>query len=325
MKILIADNFPESHQQMLIKEGHQLSIEPALEGDSLTKAIEDHEILIVRSTAVSAATLEAGSNLKLVIRAGAGTNTIDKPSATELNIRVCNIPGANAVAVAELAMGLILSIDRNIPDNVSDLKQGAWNKTKYASSRGLFGQKIGILGLGAIGLALAERAHAFGMSVYAIKKPDRSVAAEQRICAAGITQLQSIDELLAEVDIVSLHMPATADTNNIVGADFLGKMKPGAMLINTSRGELIDEKALIAAMDDKDLRAGLDVYRNEPGSGDAEFHSALASHANVYGTHHIGASTDQAQVAVADGALEVIAAYVAGNFHNCVNPASQQQ
>ena len=287
MKILIADSFPESHQQMLIQEGHQLSIEPTLEGNSLTEAIEDHEILIVRSTVVSAATLEAGRNLKLVIRAGAGTNTIDKPSATELNIRVCNVPGANALAVAELAMGLILCIDRNIPDNVSDLKQGVWNKKKYASARGLFGQKIGILGLGAIGFALAERAHAFGMSVYAVKKPDRSVAAEQRIGAAGITQLHSVDELLAEVDIVSLHMPATADTNNLVDTDFLGKMKPGAMLINTSRGELIDEKALIAAMDDKGIRAGLDVYRNEPGSSDAQFHSALASHANAVSYTHL--------------------------------------
>ena len=320
MKILIADSFPESHQQLLLKEGHQLTIEPALDGDSLTEAITDHEVLIVRSTAVSAATLAAGKTLKLVIRAGAGTNTIDKPSATELNIRVCNVPGANAVAVAELAMGLILSIDRNIPDNVADLKQGIWNKKKYAKARGLFGQKVGILGLGAIGLAVAERARAFGMPVYAVKKPDRSGAAEQRISAAGITQLNSIDELLAECDIVSLHVPASPDTKNIVDAGFLDKMKPGAMLINTSRGELVDEDALIAAMDDKGIRAGLDVYQNEPGAGDNAFHSRLASHANVYGTHHIGASTDQAQVAVADGALEVIAAYTSGNYRNCVNP-----
>ncbi len=321
MKILIADSFPDSHQQILIQEGHEITFNPALDGDSLVAAIADHEILIVRSTAVAAATLEAGKNLKLVIRAGAGTNTIDKPSATELNIRVCNVPGANAVAVAELAMGLILSIDRNIPDNVYDLNKGTWNKKKYAKARGLYGQKVGILGLGAIGFAVAERARAFGMPVYAVKKTGRTAEAEKRISAADITQLNSVDELLAVCDIVSLHMPASADTKNIVNQDFLNKMKPGAMLINTSRGELVDEEALIAAMDSKGIRAGLDVYQNEPGSGDPAFESKLASHANVCGTHHIGASTDQAQVAVADGALQIIAAYAAGEFRNCVNPA----
>jgi len=195
MKILIADSFPESHQQLLKQEGHEITFEPTLDANSLAAAITDNEILIVRSTEVSAATLEAGKKLGLVIRAGAGTNTIDKPSATELNIRVCNVPGANAVAVAELAMGLILSIDRNIPDNVTDLNQGTWNKKKYARARGLYGQKIGILGLGAIGFAVAERAHAFGMPVYAVQKPGRSDDAEQRMKSVGITQLGSIDEL----------------------------------------------------------------------------------------------------------------------------------
>lgn len=321
MKILIADSFPDSHQKLLLNQGHQITFEPTLDADSLVSIIANHEILIVRSTAVSAATLEAGSSLKLVIRAGAGTNTIDTPSATELNIRVCNVPGANAVAVAELTMGLILSIDRRIPANAADLNQGTWNKKEYAKARGLFGQKIGILGLGAIGLAVAERARAFGMSVYAVTKTDRSSAARQIISTAEITQLETMAELLAECDIISLHMPASPTTTNIVDKEFLDKMKPGAMLINTSRGELIDEEALIAAMDARGIRAGLDVYQNEPGTGDNAFHSELASHANVCGTHHIGASTDQAQIAVADGVLEVIAGYDAGEFRNCVNPA----
>jgi D-3-phosphoglycerate dehydrogenase len=322
MKILIADSFPESHRVRLTDDGHSVTFDPALDGTTLAGAIDDHEILIVRSTAVSAETLEAGKNLKLVIRAGAGTNTIDKPSASELNIRVCNVPGANAAAVAELALGLMLSIDRNIPANVADLKQGVWNKKKYASARGLLSQKLGILGLGAIGMAVAERARAFGMPVYAVKKAGRSESVEQKIADAGITQLESIDALLAECDIVTLHMPAGADTKNLVNRDFLDKMKPGAMLINTSRGELVDEAALIDAMNEKGIRAGLDVYQNEPGSGDKEFVSAVAAHENVCGTHHIGASTDQAQVAVADGALEIIAAYASnGEFRNCVNDA----
>jgi len=159
------------------------------------------------------------------------------------------------------------------------------------------------------------------MPVYAVKKASRSDIAERKINDAGITLLDSVDELLAECDIISLHMPAGPATNNIVNADFLEKMKPGAMLINTSRGELVDEAALIAAMDSKGIRAGLDVYQNEPGSTDNTFDSKLASHANVCGTHHIGASTDQAQCAVADGVLQVITDYVAGEFRNCVNAA----
>lgn len=320
MKILIADSFPESHQQTLTQDGHQITFDPTLDGDTLPGAIADHDVLIVRSTAVSAATLEAGSALKLVIRAGAGTNTIDKSSATELGIRVCNVPGANAVAVAELAMGLILSIDRHIPDNVSDLRNQVWNKKKYAKARGLYGQKIGILGLGAIGMAVAERARAFGMAVYALNKAERSQEAQLRISDAGIQTVDSIDELLGQCDIVSLHMPAGDNTRNMVNGDFLAKMKDGAVLINTSRGELVDEAALIDAMNTRGMRAGLDVYQNEPGAGGSSFSSPLASHPGVCGTHHIGASTDQAQVAVADGTLAIIAAWGNGEIRNCVNP-----
>ena len=319
MKILIADKFPASHQQQLTTQGHEVSYKPSLDVASLAQAVDDNEILIVRSTTVNTATLAAGAQLKLVIRAGAGTNTIDKSSAAEQGIRVCNVPGANAIAVAELVMGLILSIDRNIPANAADLREGVWNKKKYAKARGLFGQNIGILGLGAIGFAVAERAKAFGMSVYAVAKPDRSDNAEQRIKATGINQLATMDALLEQCDIVTLHMPATDETKHIVDEPFLNKMKNGAMLINTSRGELINEQALLNAIENKGIRAGLDVYENEPGTSDNKFHSMLANHHSVCGTHHIGASTDQAQDAVSDGVLQVIAAFNNGDIKNCVN------
>lgn len=319
MKILIADSFPESHQDKLTSAGHALLVDASLDGDSLTAAIADHEVLIVRSTKVDAATLAAGSDLKLVIRAGAGTNTIDKQSAAEKNIRVCNVPGANAIAVAELVMGMMISLDRNIPDNVSDLNNGVWNKKKYSVARGLYGQSVGILGLGSIGFAVAERARAFGMDVFAISKPGRSKAAEQRISAAGIQQLGSMDKLLQRCDIITLHMPATEETTNMVNKDFLGKMNDGAMLINTSRGELVDEAALLGAIKNNGLRVALDVYNNEPGAGDSSFTSDIATHPGVCSTHHIGASTTQAQVAVSDGVLDVIAAYQNGDPVNCVN------
>ena len=164
MKILCADSFPQSHADALSERGYTITAAPSLDENSLVEAIADHEILIVRSTKVTAATLDNGSALKLVIRAGAGTNTIDKAHAAGKDIAVCNVPGANALAVAELVMGLILSLDRHIPDNVSDLRDGVWNKKKYSAARGLCGQRLGILGLGAIGFAVAERARAFGMN-----------------------------------------------------------------------------------------------------------------------------------------------------------------
>ncbi len=319
MKILIADSFPAAHQEKLTAAGHDLTFDASLEGDSLTAAITDHEALIVRSTKVPAETLEAGRNLKLVIRAGAGTNTIDKQSAAENDIRVCNVPGANAIAVAELVMGMMISLDRNIPDNVSDLNNGVWNKKKYSVARGLFGQSVGILGLGSIGFAVAERARAFGMEVFAIGKPGRSASAEQRIADAGIQQLGSMDELLQRCDIITLHMPATEETTNLVNKEFLSKMNDGAMLINTSRGELVDEAALLSAIDNKGIRVALDVYNNEPGASDSSFSSDIATHPGVCSTHHIGASTTQAQVAVSDGVLDVLAAYQNGDYINCVN------
>ncbi len=319
MKILIADSFPETHQTKLSQNGHEITSDPTLDGDTLAAAIADHEILIVRSTKVNTDVFEAGKNLKLVIRAGAGTNTIDKPNAAERGIRVCNVPGANAIAVAELVMGLIISIDRNIPDNANDLNNGVWNKKKYSKARGLFGQKIGILGLGAIGFAVAERANAFGMEVFAVAKPGRSADTEQRIKDAKISQLDSMDDLLAKCDIVTLHLPATDDTKEMVNSSFLSKMKDGAMLINSSRGELVDEAALLDAIKTKGIRAGLDVYNNEPGAGDSSFSSKVALNPSVCGTHHIGASTEQAQVAVANGVLDVIASYQDGEFRNCVN------
>lgn len=319
MNILIADSFPESHTAVLEQMGHACTSSPALDTDSLPGEIADHDILIVRSTKVNADTLNAGNNLKLVIRAGAGTNTIDKQHASDKGIRVCNVPGANAIAVAELAMGLIIAIDRNIASNVSDLKQQHWNKKKYSAARGLYGQKFGILGLGAIGMALAERAQAFGMEVYGVTRPNRSESARKRIADAGIKELKTFEQVAATCDIISLHLPATDDTRSMVNREFLEQMKDGAILINTSRGELVDESALIEAMDNKGIRAGLDVYASEPGSAQCEFDCAIGRHPNVVGTHHIGASTTQAQTAVADGVIKVVKAFENGEILNCVN------
>ncbi len=319
MKILFADKFPDAYMQTLMQRGHECVYQPDLSADDLAAAVPSHEALVVRSTKVNADTIGAGADLKLVIRAGAGTNTIDKAVAAENGVSVCNVPGKNAVAVAELVMGLLLAIDRRIPDNVAELRDGKWNKKTYSEAHGLFGRKMGVVGLGAIGLAVIERARAFGIDIIAIQKPGRSAELQQRLNDLGVQFVVDLDAMIETCDIISLHVPASEDTKGMVNQAFLSRMKPGSILLNASRGDVVDEAALIAAMDEKGIRAGLDVYADEPGSGQADFDSILAKHPNVYGTHHIGASTTQAQNAVAEGVIEIIDAYLDGTVLNCVN------
>lgn len=319
MKILFADKFPEAQLKQLQEQGHDCDLQPDLDGDTLPQAVNDAEVLVVRSTKITSETIDAGTSLRLIIRAGAGTNTIDKDAAAARRIPVCNVPGKNAVAVAELAMGLLIAIDRRIPENVIDLRAGRWNKKKYSVAEGLMGRHMGILGLGAIGLAVAERARAFGIHVYVVDKPDRSAKTRETLASLGLLTVPDLDTLLGTCDIISLHVPSAAETKGMVDAEFLDKLQPGAIIINASRGDVIDEEALLAAMNDKGIRAGLDVYADEPSAGEGTFSSVLAIHPNTCGTHHIGASTDQAQEAVSEGVLEVINAFVDGNVMHCVN------
>ncbi len=319
MQILFADKFPANQLQQLEDSGHATSYQPELQAADLPDSIAGNDILVVRGTKVEKETLQAADHLKLIIRAGAGTNTIDKAFAAERGIAVCNVPGKNAVAVAELTMGLLLSIDRNIPDNVRELRDGQWNKKQFSSAQGLMGRTIGIIGAGSIGMAVAERAKAFGLRILMISKPNRSEATIQRMTELGVSTVESIEDLVAGSDIVSVHVPAADSTRNLIDADILSKMRDGAILLNTSRGDVVNEQALLNALDSKSIRAGLDVYPNEPGQSACEFHCQLAKHPRVYGTHHIGASTDQAQNAVADGVMDIVQAFENGTKLNCVN------
>ncbi|MFQ6021855.1 MAG: NAD(P)-dependent oxidoreductase [Acidiferrobacterales bacterium] len=319
MKVLFADKFPETYLEEIEQRGYACVFNPELTGDDLPRMIDDYDALVVRSTRVTADTLNAANSLKLVVRAGAGTNTIDKQAATAKGVYVCNVPGKNAIAVAELTLGLLISIDRNIPDNVADIRNGKWDKKRYSETRGLYGRSIGIVGLGAIGMAVAERAHAFGLSVHVIRNPNRSQAAEARLAGLGVQYVNDLNELAEVCDILSFHVPAADNTKGLIGRELLARLKPGAIIINTSRGDIVDEQALIEAMEEKGVRVGLDVYVDEPGTGKAAFDSALAKHPNVYGTHHIGASTAQAQNAVAEGVVEILDAFANGKVLNCVN------
>jgi D-3-phosphoglycerate dehydrogenase / 2-oxoglutarate reductase len=320
MRVLLADAIDPTIEEELTRLGHECVSEPTLSAAGLPGRVPGFQALVVRSTEVTAATIEAGDALELIVRAGAGTNTIDVEAASQVGIYVTNVPGRNAIAVAELTIGLLLAIDRRIADNVADLRAGSWNKADYSRADGLYGRTIGIVGLGDIGFAVAERAAAFGLRALAVEK-GRDPEAEERIRSLGIELVESLEELVATSDIVSIHVPATPETVSMFDARLLGRMKEGTILLNTSRGDVVDEAALLDALDARGLRAGLDVYPDEPGSGTSQWSSKLAQHPNVVGTHHIGASTAQAQAAVAAGVVEVIEAFVRGEILNCVNLA----
>lgn len=319
MRVLLADALPDAAVARLEAAGDEVVLRPDLTETDLGSALPGVNALVVRSTRVTGEALDTADGLGLIVRAGAGTNTIDTTRAAELGIYVCNVPGRNALAVAELTMGLILAVDRHIAAATADLRAGQWNKQGYAKAGGLFGRRLGIVGVGDIGIATAERAGGFGMDVVAEAKPERAKAVVQRAREAGITFVEDLDTVLATSDVVSLHVPGGDATTHMVDAGFLARMRDGAILINTSRGDVVDEAALIEAMDSRGLRAGLDVFVEEPGPGVGEFDSLLAKHPSVVGTHHIGASTEQAQEAVADGTVDVIDAYRRGDIFDCVN------
>jgi D-3-phosphoglycerate dehydrogenase / 2-oxoglutarate reductase len=319
VRILFADKLSDQTVHDLEAHGHECEVEPGLSADDLAGRVAGHDVLVVRSTKVPREVFDAAEGLVLVIRAGAGTNTIDTDAAAEHGVFVCNVPGRNAAAVAELTMGLLLAVDRRIADNVADLRDGRWDKKTYGKAEGLLGSTMGILGLGSIGFLVAERAAAFGIRVQSVARKGRSAAALARAEELGITMCDSQDELVSTSDIVSLHLPASPRTRHLVDDAFLGRMRPGAILLNTSRGDVVDEAALLRALDDGRVRAGLDVFDAEPGSGQAEWDSPLAKHPGVVATHHIGASTAQAQRAIAQGVTEIVDAFTAGEARHCVN------
>jgi D-3-phosphoglycerate dehydrogenase len=318
MKVLVADKFEKVGIDGLKELGCTVVSEPEVKAEALATLVRevDPHILVVRSKKVNADALRAGTALTLVIRAGAGIDTIDVASASDLGVFVSNCPGKNSIAVAELVLGLLLACDRRIPDQVAELRQGKWNKTTYSKARGLYGRTLGIVGLGQIGREVALRARAFGMRVVAWSR-NLTHDDAQRL---GVSYAQTPLEVAREADAVTIHVAANTDTRNLVNAEFLAAMKPGAYLINTSRGSVIDEAALQQAVRDKGIRAGLDVFQNEPAGGTGEFSSALAQSPGVYGTHHVGASTDQAQLAIAHEVIRIVQSFQAnGEVPNAVN------
>lgn len=320
MRVLFADGLPPACIDGVRAVGYECSVQPNLSAEDLPGAIGGFDVLVVRSTEVTAATIEAADALGLVVRAGAGTNTIAVEAAADSGVQVANVPGENAIAVAELTMGLLLAVDRRIADAVIDSRAGKWDKEAYSKGRGLYGRTIGVVGLGAIGMAVAERARGFGMRVVAVAKPDREAELLERMDALGMELVGSMSDLMRVSDVVTFHVPSSGDTKNLIGSALLAELKPGAVIINTSRGDTIDEEALLAAIEEKGLWVGLDVFADEPESGHASFESALARHPRVYGTHHIGASTQQAQEAIGEKVVAILELYKVGeDLPNVVN------
>ncbi len=317
MKILIADKFPARWKEVLAKQGHQITDDPGLDETTLPAAVKDNEALIVRSTKVPAAVIDAGKDLKLIIRAGAGYDTIDTQHAADKGVAVCNCPGTNSIAVAELAMGLMLALDRQLYHNTRDLKAGVWNKAEYSKAKGIFGRTLGIIGLGNIGKEVAKRAQAFGMKVVAYDPYDKP----ELFAKLHITPEPDIYTLAAMCDVITIHLPDTPQTHGLFNKKFFDAMKDGATFINTARGGLVVTKDLAEAMKTKNIRAALDVYETEPKANDKAFdYTPFEGAENFYGTHHIGASTEQAQDAVAEMAVDIINEYAAaGKFLHRVN------
>ena len=319
MQVLIADKFEQSGREGLQAIGCEVSFQPDLKDDALVAAIAKHQpdVLVVRGTKVTEPMLAAGP-LKLIVRAGAGYNTIDVAAASRRGIYVSNCPGKNSIAVAELAFALILALDRRIADAVIALRAGEWNKKEFSKARGLFGRTLGLVGLGKIGQEMIPRAKAFGMPVVAWS---RSLTVE-KANELGVERMETTLDVARAADIVSVHVALKPDTRMLIGSDFFKAMRDGAYLINTSRGETVDQAALLAAIHSKGIRAGLDVFGIEPTSAVAEFADPIVHEPGVYGTHHIGASTDQAQEAIAAETVRIVQSFKeTGQVPNVVNLA----
>lgn len=316
MKALVADAFPDKYLKAIAALGVEVEYKPKLKAEELAANIGEAAILVVRSTEVRADCISSARNLSLIIRAGAGVNTIDLKSANERGIPVSNCPGKNSIAVAELAMGLLLALDRRIADNVIDLRAGKWNKGEYSKAEGIHGKTMGIIGVGQIGREVIARAKAFGLELIGWS---RSLTPE-KAAALGIKRAASIEELAPQCDIISVHLALKPETKGIISKKVIELMKPGAIFLNTARADVVDESALTEAAQAGRIKVGTDVFAGEPEGKVGEFNSRFARSSNVYGTHHIGASTEQAQNAVAEETVAIIRDYVKhGQIRNWVN------
>ena len=287
MKVLVCDPIHEDGIKILKDAGFQVDINPDISYEELKEKVRDYDVLVVRSrTKVTKEIIDAGEKLKVVGRAGAGIDNIDVEAAKEKGVKVLNTPEAPAIAVAELTIGLLLSLARQIPRADSSMKEGRWAKKEFRGWQ-LNGKTFGVVGLGHIGEKVARLAKAFGMKILITKRTPPSPEILKELEAEFV----SLDELLRRSDVISLHVPLTPQTYHMIGEKEIQLMKDGAFIINTSRGAVVDEKALFNALKSGKLGgAALDVYEMEPPKD-----YSLMKLPNVVCTPHIGAQTVEAQ------------------------------
>ena len=309
-KVLVTDAIaPEGLD--LLRTGAEVDVKRGLNETELIDIIKEYEALVVRSeTKVTPAVIRAGGQLKVIARAGIGVDNIDLEAATVAGIPVVNAPIGNTVAAAEHTMALMLSLARNVPQAYASMKNGEWKRSAYMGVE-VRGKVLGVVGLGRVGTEVAIRAKAFGMKLVAYD-PFVSPDYASRLGA----QVVSLDELLVSSDFITLHTPLTPNTNKLIGSRELSLMKPDARLINVARGELVDESALLEALQaDKLGGAALDVFIEEPPDD-----MTLAQHSKVISTPHLGASTEEAQREVAiEAAGQVLAILDGQSASNMVN------
>ncbi len=316
MKVLVADDLSAEGTEILRHcEGLAVDVKPALSQSQLEAAIGEYEALAVRgATQVTGKVIRAGARLKVIGRAGVGVDNIDLDAANKAGIVVMNTPGGNTITVAELALAMMMAISRNIPLATASMKQGKWEKKRF-QGRELFNKTLGVIGIGNIGSVLVDRCLGMKMKVLAYDPYISEDAARKIGC-----QLVTLDELLARSDYVSIHVPLSGQTRNLVGKDALAKMKRGAFLINCSRGGIVDEAALYQALSSGALGgAALDVFAVEPARAD----HPLLQLENFICTPHLGASTEEAQRNVAIALAEQLVDFLChGSIRNAVNVPS---
>jgi len=301
MKILISDQIEQVCANVLAGEGFEVDFRPGLKSDELREIIGQYEGLIVRSsTQVSADILASAVKMKVIGRAGAGVDNIDCEAATRRGIIVMNTPGGNTISTAEHTVSLLLSLARNIPQAFDSLRQGKWERKKFTGME-LFGKILGIVGLGKIGREVAIRCQAFGMKTVGFDP----VLSEDVATKLNI-QLLSLDELIAQSDIITVHTPLNDETRGLISDNQIKACKPGVRIINCARGGIVDEGALLRGLQSGKIGgAALDVFEHEPPSG-----NELLQHPRLIATPHLGASTEEAQEKVAKQIAQQVADFL---------------